>query len=154
MAIQTTNSKPTPVMHNNQCLHCGGSFNFKRSTKRFCSRRCQKAAERAAAKVQDPQHQVLFHRLEAWGFIGQVWPVYSWDNSPKIIGLLVPKGVAAAELGISKTELGLVMRSFGIKRKGIEEELITKLRKTKQWERNKRADEKEPRQTKTGGGAQ
>jgi len=67
---------------------------------------------------------------------------------------LVPKDFAAAELGISEPELGLVMRSFGIKRKGIEQDLITKLHKTSQWKRMISADKKELRQTKTGGGAQ
>ena len=88
------------------------------------------------------------------GLIGQVWPVYRWDNSPKIFGLTVPKDFAAAELGISEAELGRVMRSFGIKGKGIEENLITELRKTSRWKRKISADEKVLRQRKSGKNAQ
>jgi len=114
MAIRTTNSKPKPLPRNYKCANCGQSFRSKRKTKKFCSDQCQKAAKRAATKIRNPQHQILHRRLEERGFIGQVWPVYRVDNSPKIFGLLVPKDFAAAELGTTETDLSDALRSFGI----------------------------------------
>ena len=114
MTDQTSNSKPTPPMYDNRCAHCGESFDFERSTKEFCSDGCQKAAKRAAEIPLDSEDLVIHPRLEEREFIGQIWPVYRSDNSPKIFGLLVPEDFAAAELRISEPELGRVLRSFGI----------------------------------------
>jgi hypothetical protein len=36
--------------------------------------------------------------LRGMTFVGQLWPVYAWDDSPRIMALIVPRNVALAEV--------------------------------------------------------
>jgi hypothetical protein len=78
-----------------RCQRCGDPLTAKRSTRSFCSDRCRKAAKRAEGYV--PERRII-DLLRRRGLIGQVWPVYRWDKSPRVIALMVPRAVALAEL--------------------------------------------------------
>ena len=102
------------------CLMCGAPILQGRRTRRYCSDRCRKAAQR----TPDLETRGVFEELLARGFIGKVWPVYRWDETPAILGLLVPRAMAAAELGLSDERLGAVLRAFQVREGNVEERLI------------------------------
>ena len=62
----------------------------------YCSDACRKAASRETTQEQaaGDREMVAFLR----GFIGQLWPVYAWDDSPRIMALIVPRNIALDEL--------------------------------------------------------
>ena len=75
----------------------------------YCSDACRKAASRETTQEQaaGDREMVAFLR----GFIGQLWPVYAWDDSPRIMALIVPRNIALDELrsgfdsGVSEADL-------------------------------------------------
>jgi hypothetical protein len=78
-----------------RCLHCGAPLAQRRKTKSFCRDACRKAAKRAVGYEQERR---LVDLLRQRGLIGQVWPVYRWDSSPRVLALMVSRAVAVAEL--------------------------------------------------------
>jgi hypothetical protein len=82
---------------NGRCQRCGDPLTAKRSTRSFCSSRCPKAAKRAEG--YEPERRTI-DLLRQRGLIGQVWPVYRWDRSPRMFGLVAPRAVALAELNM------------------------------------------------------
>jgi hypothetical protein len=79
------------------CEHCGISFARLRSSRRFCSERCKKAASRAACKAASGDEE-LFAKLKNRGMIGQIWLVYTWDDTPPVYGLMFPRQFVLNEL--------------------------------------------------------
>jgi predicted nucleic acid-binding Zn ribbon protein len=108
---------PQPVVHRHQtvnCSVCGAPIQQQRRTKVYCSDACRKASKRAAAFADNSIDLEIRDQLRSRQLIGQVWPVYRWDPSPPVFGLLVPRAMAKAELAISDDELVRVLRRFGI----------------------------------------
>ena len=70
------------------CRHCGREMVRKRSTKSYCSEACRKAAQRAEHGEANPdeaaQNCEIIAELKHRGLVGQVWPVFSWDDSPPV----------------------------------------------------------------------
>ncbi len=78
-----------------------------------------------------PQEQAYIHRLlTATGLVGQIWPVYRWDETPAVYGLIVGRDMALQELNfisqmpITERQLRTVLKKFGIAEGPIEPELI------------------------------
>jgi len=97
-----------------QCRVCGAELQRKRDTKQYCSDRCRKTAARAADNIHSADDLILRDQLMARGFIGQLWPAYRWDDSPRFRGLLVPAAFVAAELEATEANLARVLRGFRI----------------------------------------
>ena len=75
----------------------------KRGRKReYCSDRCRKAAGRAAAQEASEEEKDLIRSLRGSWPVGQLWPVYTWDDSPRIIALIVSKQIALDEFNHAK----------------------------------------------------
>jgi hypothetical protein len=125
-------------LHRRTCLVCGTLLQQLRSTKLFCGDRCRKAAKRASAHDGDATELQIRDQLIARNLIGQIWPVYRWDQSPRVFGLLVPRARAAAELAVSDDELVRVLRRFGIMEGRVEEGLIHKFRADREGRRVER----------------
>jgi hypothetical protein len=96
--ITVANANGANGAANRRCLRCGDPLTAKRSTRSFCSPRCQKAAKRREG--YEPQCRII-DLLRQRGPIGQVWPVYRSDLSPRVFALMVPRAVALAELIIA-----------------------------------------------------
>jgi hypothetical protein len=51
------------------------------------------------------------------GLVAQLWPVYRWDDSPRVLALIVPRAVALDELNrgseplLSDSELSRALRT-------------------------------------------
>ena len=119
-----TNSSPRRLRFH--CISCGAEFIPKRSTRLYCTDRCRKARDRAAANPPDATDYEIRDQLVARRLVGQVWPVYRWDNSPSVQALLVPLTIAASELGISEDRLSSLLRRFGIAKDEVERQHIEK----------------------------
>jgi hypothetical protein len=113
MTIKATDAARTSLAHSH-CKVCGSELQRKRGTKKFCSDRCRKAAARAANKSGSADDLILRDQLMARGFIGQLWPVYRWDDCPRALGLLVPAAFVVVELETTEADLARVLRSFNI----------------------------------------
>jgi len=96
------------------CDHCGATFRPKRRSGKYCSGKCRRAAMAVRQDRKLPSAHLLRKRLFAKGMVGKVWPVYSWDTSPRIVQLLVPRNTAAAELGIPPDYLAKVLEENNI----------------------------------------
>lgn len=112
--------------HATHCINCGGPLQARRSTRAYCSDRCQKASKRSEARVLERR---IFDRLTERGFIGQVWPVYRGDTSPRVLGLMVPRAAALAEITVTApetTDADLVrsLRCFHVMEGNVEADLI------------------------------
>ena len=68
------------------------------------------------------------------------WPVYRWDTQPRVLGLIVPKSVAAQELHVSEAALGNVLRRFKIAENDVEAGLIADFYKAGKHRRLERAE--------------
>ena len=76
-----------------------------RRTKAYCTDACRKAAGREAVSGRRGEDSRLIETLLSIGLIGIVWPVYAWDQSPRVYALLVPRHLALAEVNLKLTEL-------------------------------------------------
>jgi hypothetical protein len=94
-----------------------------RRTKRYCSEACRKAAQRAAQRTVSPdeaaQNSKIIAELKLRKLVGQVWPVFSWDDSPPVFALAVPRTHALAELKerdaeLADSDLVRALRAVGI----------------------------------------
>jgi hypothetical protein len=106
-------------------------FRPKRSTKIYCSDRCRKKVERATSWTEEAADLEVRDQLRWRQLIGQVWPVYTSDKSPPVIGLLVPRAIAAAELGIPDEKLANVLRRLKIAESDVEVRLIKEFYETR-----------------------
>jgi hypothetical protein len=73
----------------------------------------------------------IFELLRQRGLIGQVWPVYRGDSSPRVLGILVPRAMALAEMNLvapDLTDADLVrsLRCFHVAEGNVEAELISR----------------------------
>ena len=72
----------------------------------------------------------IYWLLRQNGLIGQIWPVYTWDKTPPVYGLIVGRDLALQELnGVSDTpvterQLRTVLKSYGVAEGPIEPKLI------------------------------
>jgi len=82
------------------CERCGARFRARRATALFCGPACRKAANRARPeRANDSERRAAIRRyLQRARMIGKIWPVYSWDHSPAVYALLVPRHLALAAL--------------------------------------------------------
>ena len=85
-----------PLRH---CACCGTEMASVRSTKSYCSDACRKKTARGGTK-QQPESRWIVECLRRMGCIGQVWPVYPWDDLPRIHALIVPRQTALGELNL------------------------------------------------------
>lgn len=54
--------------------------------------------------LSDEDQLYIYGLLRGNKLIGQIWPVYTWDNHPPVYGLLVSEALAYQELiGVSDT---------------------------------------------------
>jgi hypothetical protein len=87
------------------CQHCGGEMPITRRTKTYCKDACRKAAAREAASGRRAEYSRVIELLVFKGLVGQIWPVFSWDDCPRIYALLVPRHLALAELNLALQDL-------------------------------------------------
>ncbi len=79
------------------CKRCEKPFHAKRIDSDFCSDKCRKAYSRRD-KDDTLVQKAVIHQLQRMGMVGQLWPVMKHDKSPRVLGLIVPKHLALAEL--------------------------------------------------------
>jgi len=87
-----------------ECTGCAKPLPPRKRGRRqeYCSDRCRKAAGRAAAQEASEEEKDLIRSLRGSWPVGQLWPVYTWDDSPRIIALIVPKQIALDEFNHAK----------------------------------------------------
>lgn len=89
------------------CANCGVEMESFRSTKTFCSEACRKKAARGATDLDlKAASQLMIEYLRVMGLISNVWPVYSWDESPAIYALMTTVQNALDELNAAAPDLG------------------------------------------------
>jgi hypothetical protein len=89
------------------CKQCGVQISIARSTKVFCTDACRKAANREAASGRRAEDSRVIEILVRIGYIGPIWPIFSWDESPRVYALLVPRHHALAEVNLVLEDLDL-----------------------------------------------
>ena len=82
------------------CAHCGAEMQSVRSTKAYCSDACRKKAARGVDSEQQAESRWIVEYLRRMRFIGKIWPVYRWNDSPPIWALLVSFETALDELNL------------------------------------------------------
>jgi hypothetical protein len=78
---------------------------INRRTKRYHNDACRKAASREATSGRRAEDSRVIELAVCMGLVRQVWPVFSWDDSPRIYALLVPRQLALAELNLALQNL-------------------------------------------------
>jgi hypothetical protein len=93
-----------------RCACCGTEITSLRSTKSYCSDACRKKASRGGNDFDSVRESWwLFENLRRNGLIGQIWPGYKWDDSPRIFALLDESG-----LGHAVEEMNEALRRVGV----------------------------------------
>jgi len=87
-----------------ECKGCAKPLPPRKRGRRqeYCSDRCRKAAGRAAAQEASEEEKDLIRSLRGSWLVSQLWPVYTCDDSPRIIALIVPKQIALDEFNHAK----------------------------------------------------
>jgi hypothetical protein len=92
------------------CACCGTEITSLHCTKSYCSDACRKKASRGGNDFDGVKESWwLFKNLKRNGVIGQIWPVYKWDDSPQIFALLDESG-----LGHAAEEMNEALRRVGV----------------------------------------
>jgi hypothetical protein len=86
------------------CQHCGAEMCINRRTKSYCSDRCRKKAARGDLE-QKAESRCIVESLRSMGCVGQVWSVYPWDDSPRIIALIIPRQTALDQLNLGSVPM-------------------------------------------------
>jgi hypothetical protein len=93
-----------------RCACCGTEITSLRRTKSYCSDACRKKASRGGNDFDSVRGSWwLFENLRRNGLIGQIWPVYKWDDGPQIFVLLDESGLghAAEEMNEALCRIGV-----------------------------------------------
>ena len=101
------------------CKHCGKPLPRRKRGRpqQFCSDRCRKAEGRSDGL---DSYRVLADEIIDRGFAGKIWPVFAWDDSPAIYGLIFPRRFVIDEINtdreepITDRELVAALRANGI----------------------------------------
>jgi hypothetical protein len=88
-----------------RCEYCGREMPINRRTKRYCTDAHRRAANREAASGRRAEDGRLVEIMAYLGLIGRIWPVYSWDDSPPVYALIVPRHLGLAEVNRKLREL-------------------------------------------------
>jgi hypothetical protein len=88
-----------------RCEYCGVEMPITRRTRRYCKDAHRKAASREANSGRRAEDGRLIETLWFMGYVGRIWPIYAWDESPRVYALLVPRHLAVAEVNLALREL-------------------------------------------------
>ena len=87
------------------CQHCGETFRARRVDARFCGARCQKASRRCDEDASTQgRRTMIWNLLRHTKLVARVWPVYTWDDTPTVLALMVPRRHAVLELNMLHDE--------------------------------------------------
>jgi len=123
------------------CAHCGAEMQILRNTKTYCSGSCRKQAARGTTDFQ--QSRWIVECLRGFGFLGQIWPVYAWDDSPPVFALMVTSQSALEELNLhgdafTEGELERALRDCGVETTSAGERLKAEIRAFYQARKDRR----------------
>ena len=124
-----------------QCKQCGADMEIVRRTKTYCSEACRKKAARGNTNHQ--QNRWIVETLKSIGFVAKIWPVYSWDDAPIVVALMVPSHAALEELNVhghafTEAELERALRHCGVETANAGERLKAEIKAFYQARKNRR----------------
>jgi hypothetical protein len=106
-----------------------------RSTRVYCKDACRKRAARGIDIEQQAESRWLVECLRRMRFLGKIWPVYRWNDSPPIWALLVSFETALDELNlcgsiplVTEAELKRALRDCEIATSDAGERLKTEIK--------------------------
>jgi hypothetical protein len=106
----------------NTCKHCDGPLPPRKRGRRqeYCTDKCRKAASRVVEQEASDEEMEAIRMLRLLSYVGQLWPVYTWDDSPRIMALILPRHIALQDVNgymkepISEAQFSKLLGTCGI----------------------------------------